>query len=119
MRPVLWLSAAFAAAFWVHTASAADVKAVLDACDNTSNCGYTINGSGDISGCSGETCFYCPNDGKRECFGVGAARVQPGSKPKHMPGPDNLLTDMKASPKPVKPKLETGVMAPAAPAVSD
>jgi len=51
---------------------AAPIKQVLDACDKMANrnksCYYTINGVGDISGCvKGGDCFYCPNDGKREC----------------------------------------------------
>jgi hypothetical protein len=61
------------------SASAADVGAVTAACDRTAGCNYTINGAGDISGCSPHACFYCPNDGKRQCFPVG--RVVPtGSK---------------------------------------
>lgn len=54
-------------------AVAAPVKKVLSACDRTSGCNYTINDkNGDISGCSQQsgTCFYCPNDGKRQCFAV-------------------------------------------------
>jgi hypothetical protein len=54
-------------------AAAAPVKKVLGACDNTPGCNYSINDkNGDISGCSTKsgTCFYCPNDGKRQCFAV-------------------------------------------------
>lgn len=57
----------------VMPAGAAPVKNVLSACDRTSGCNYTINDkNGDISGCSQQsgTCFYCPNDGKRQCFAV-------------------------------------------------
>ncbi len=54
-------------------AMAAPIKAVLKACDNTPGCGYSINKkNGDISGCSTTTgkCFYCANDGKRECISL-------------------------------------------------
>ena len=54
-------------------AQAAPVKKVLTACDNTPGCGYSINKkNGDISGCSSTSgkCFYCPNDGKRQCYAV-------------------------------------------------
>lgn len=118
MRPVLWLSAAIAIGFASHAAMAASVNAVLGACDNTPGCNYTINDkNGDISGCStgSNTCFYCPNDGKRECFQVGK-RVTSGT-PKPIAGPDNLLTNMGAA-TPTKPKLDKGAIAPVAPAVS-
>lgn len=119
MRPALWFCAALAAAFVSHAAPAADVKAVLGACDNTPGCNYTINSkNGDITGCStgSGTCFYCPNDGKRECMAV-PARVQPGETPNYIGGADNLLTDIGAAPGKVqKPKLGAGSLAPAAPA---
>jgi hypothetical protein len=56
-------------------ASAASVDDVTSACDNMAaakagSCSYTINKAGDINGCSEHSCFYCPNDGKRECFAV-------------------------------------------------
>jgi hypothetical protein len=56
-------------------ASAASVDDVTAACDNMAaakagSCSYTINKAGDINGCSEHSCFYCPNDGKRECFAV-------------------------------------------------
>lgn len=54
-------------------ADAAPIKKVLGACDNTPGCSYSINDkTGDVSGCSTQSgkCFYCPNDGKRECFAV-------------------------------------------------
>lgn len=64
-------------------AEAAPIKKVLSACDKTSGCNYTINDkNGDISGCSRQsgTCFYCPNDGKRQCFAVRQV-PPPGKKP--------------------------------------
>src|SRR5262245_8265981 len=54
-------------------AHAAPIKDVLSACDKTAGCSYSINDkTGDISGCSTKSgkCFYCPNDGKKECFAV-------------------------------------------------
>lgn len=56
-------------------ASAASVDDVTAACDKmaaekSGSCGYTINKAGDINGCSQNSCFYCPNDGKRECIAV-------------------------------------------------
>lgn len=118
MRPVLWLSAAAAAVFMSHASIAASINDVLGACDNTPGCGYSINSkNGDISGCSSQTCFYCPNDGKRECFQVGK-RVTSGT-PKPIAGPDNLLTNMGATEAPKKPKLGTGTgIITGAPAVS-
>lgn len=120
MRPLLLLSAAVALTFASHAAPAASVNDVLGACDNTPGCNYTINGkNGDISGCStgSDTCFYCPNDGKRECFAV-PARVISGT-PKPMPGSDDLLTNMGASPMPAKkPKLGSETLVPAAPATT-
>jgi hypothetical protein len=119
MRPVLWISAAIAAAFLSHASLAADVKAVLDACDNTPGCGYSIvNKNGDINGCSKQACFYCPNDGKRQCFQVREA-PQADGKPNYTPGADNLLTNMGAAQAPKKPKLGTdsGIIT-GAPAVS-
>lgn len=76
--PSLTLLTAIAAALVASAglspnAVAAPVKKVLSACDRTSGCNYTINDkNGDISGCSQQsgTCFYCPNDGKRQCFAV-------------------------------------------------
>ena len=52
-------------------ASAAPIGAVVKACDRTPGCNYTLNKAGDLSGCSKHACFYCPNDGKRQCFPVG------------------------------------------------
>lgn len=116
MRPLLWLSAAVVAAFVSHASVAANVKDVLGACDNTEGCGYSINDkNGDISGCSKQTCFYCPNDGKRECFQV-REQAPDGAKPNHLAGPDNLLTNMGAASAPKK-KLGTGLTT-VAPAVS-
>jgi len=51
-------------------ASAAPIGAVVKACDRTAGCNYTLNKAGDISGCSKHACFYCPNDGKRQCIGI-------------------------------------------------
>jgi hypothetical protein len=76
------LSGIFAAST-VHV-HAADATAVLGACDKDPKCGYTGAKNGDISGCSQHACFYCPADGKHQCFGVGA-RTKPGGKPR--PGP--------------------------------
>jgi hypothetical protein len=59
---------------FLQEADAASVNAVLSACDRTEGCGYSINDkNGDISGCSKSGCFYCANDGKRECVGVSQA----------------------------------------------
>jgi hypothetical protein len=63
-----------------HVAQAAPVNDVLGACDRTAGCDYKTNKAGDISGCSKQACFYCPNDGKRECFGVGARAGKAASK---------------------------------------
>lgn len=62
-------------------ADAAPIKKVLGACDNTPGCSYSISDkTGDISGCSTQSgkCFYCPNDGKRQCFAV--RRLPPAGK---------------------------------------
>lgn len=71
---LMTIAAAIIASFGLSLdAGAAPVKKVLSACDRTSGCNYTINDkNGDISGCSQQsgTCFYCPNDGKRQCFAV-------------------------------------------------
>ncbi|PDT75523.1 hypothetical protein [Bradyrhizobium sp. C9] len=53
-----------------QSASAAPVGAVVKACDRTAGCNYSLNKAGDLSGCSSKVCFYCPNDGKRQCFPV-------------------------------------------------
>ncbi len=56
---------------------------VLGACDNTAGCSYSINDkTGDISGCSKTSgkCFYCPNDGKRQCFAIRQI-PPPGKRP--------------------------------------
>ena len=55
-----------------HTTQAADAGAVLGACDRTPGCDYHQEKNGDVSGCSKQACFYCPADGKKQCFGVGA-----------------------------------------------
>ena len=82
------LSAFFVASllcFAVSTgASAAPIKKVLGACDNTPGCDYSINKkNGDISGCSKKSgkCFYCPNDGKKQCFAIGRKLPQGGNLP--------------------------------------
>lgn len=61
-------------------AHAASVNDVLEACDRTPGCGYSQNKkNGDVSGCSKNACFYCPADGKRQCFSVGArTKGKPG-----------------------------------------
>lgn len=57
----------------IQPAHAASVNDVLGACDRTPGCGYSQNKkNGDVSGCSKNACFYCPADGKRQCFSVGA-----------------------------------------------
>ena len=82
------LSAALALAALWSTATPADAasrSAVLAACSRTQGCGYTKNkDNGDISGCSLQSgkCFYCPNDGKKQCFGVGRTLPPPGKLPK-------------------------------------
>ena len=53
-----------------QSASAAPIGAVVKACDRTEGCNYTLNKAGDLSGCSKKACFYCPNDGKRQCIGI-------------------------------------------------
>jgi hypothetical protein len=58
-------------------AAAASVEAVIAACDKMAadkpgSCSYEIKGNG-IHGCTGNTCFDCPADGKRQCH---AARVK-------------------------------------------
>lgn len=65
-------------------AAAASRSAVLSACNRTAGCGYTKNDkNGDISGCSRQSgkCFYCPNDGKKQCFGVGRTLPPAGKLP--------------------------------------
>lgn len=65
-------------------AEAASRSAVLSACNRTAGCGYTKNkDNGDISGCSRQSgkCFYCPNDGKKQCFGVGRTLPPAGRLP--------------------------------------
>lgn len=65
-------------------AEAASRSAVLSACNRTAGCGYTKNDkNGDISGCSRQSgkCFYCPNDGKKQCFGVGRTLPPVGKLP--------------------------------------
>ena len=65
-------------------AEAASRSAVLSACNRTAGCGYTRNkDNGDISGCSRQSgkCFYCPNDGKKQCFGVGRTLPPQGKVP--------------------------------------
>jgi hypothetical protein len=65
-------------------AEAASRSAVLSACNRTAGCGYTKNkDNGDISGCSRQSgkCFYCPNDGKKQCFGVGRTLPPAGKLP--------------------------------------
>lgn len=60
-------------------ANAAPIKKVLGACDNTPGCNYKKNKkNGDISGCSTTSgkCFYCPNDGKKQCFAIGRQLLQ-------------------------------------------
>lgn len=79
-------TAILAATSYMTDASAAPIQDVLGACDRTPGCSYTANGSGDVSGCSPHACFYCPNDGKRECFPVGARQVNRGSLPGLRPG---------------------------------
>ena len=65
-----------------HSAQAADAGAVLGACDRTAGCGYSQNkDNGDISGCSKQACFYCPADGKHQCFGVGMTKGKANGKP--------------------------------------
>ena len=53
-----------------QSASAAPIGAVVKACDRTEGCNYTLNKAGDLSGCSKKACFYCLNDGKRQCIGI-------------------------------------------------
>lgn len=65
-------------------AESASRSAVLSACNRTAGCGYTKNDkNGDISGCSRQSgkCFYCPNDGKKQCFGVGRTLPPAGKLP--------------------------------------
>ena len=64
---------------WGSALNATPIKKVLAACDNTPGCGYSINKkNGDISGCSKTSgkCFYCANDGKRQCVAVRRAVTQ-------------------------------------------
>lgn len=71
------VSAIFISVSHPNISEAAPIKDVLAACDKMADkkkgsCGYTINkDNGDISGCAtGSDCFYCANDGKRECIKV-------------------------------------------------
>ena len=70
-------------------AAAAPIKDVLAACDKSATCGYSIDKKGDISGCDTNAnggqgqCFYCANDGKRDCIAV---RKVPGGKLKAING---------------------------------
>lgn len=71
--PKMLLIAALMSGAALLDAEAAPIKKVLGACDNTPGCSYSISDkTGDISGCSTQSgkCFYCPNDGKRQCFAV-------------------------------------------------
>ncbi len=72
--PLMMFAAMLLATFGLGVeADAAPIKKVLGACDNTPGCSYSINDkTGDISGCSTQSgkCFYCPNDGKRQCMAV-------------------------------------------------
>lgn len=80
----LFLAALLAAGPLVPASEAASRSAVLSACNRTAGCGYTKNDkNGDISGCSLQSgkCFYCPNDGKKQCFGVGRKLPPPGKLP--------------------------------------
>lgn len=82
--PALVAVAALAGLCLASPAGAASRKDVLAACNNTPGCGYSKNKkNGDISGCSinAGKCFYCPNDGKRQCFGVGRQLPPPGKRP--------------------------------------
>lgn len=81
----------------IGTSAAAPIKDVLRACDKSSTCGYSIDKQGDISGCDTNAnggkgqCFYCANDGKRECIAV---RKVPGGKLKAVGG--DVLNGLKA-----------------------
>ena len=77
MRRICLLVLAAGGLFWglAHPALAADVKDVLGACDRTPGCNYSTNKAGDVTGCSANACFYCANDGKRQCTGVTKART--------------------------------------------
>jgi hypothetical protein len=72
-----------AAAALSTPAAAADVKAVLDACDRTAGCDYHQNKDGSIGGCSANAnppvCFNCPADGKKQCHQT-AIKVPKGGK---------------------------------------
>ena len=88
LRP---LPSFFTAFFFSADAVSAPIKDVLTACDNTPGCGYSINDkNGDISGCSKTGCFYCPNDGKRECISV-ARTLKPGKFKPEVVDPDVKL----------------------------
>ena len=69
--------------------AAAPIKDVLAACDKSASCGYSIDKKGDITGCDTNAnggqgqCFYCANDGKRDCIAV---RKVPGGKLKAIKG---------------------------------
>lgn len=87
------VAAALAGIGAVGEAHATPIKKVLGACDNTPGCGYSINDkNGDISGCSTKSgkCFYCPNDGKRQCFAV--RQVPPPGKRPAVTSKDVTLT---------------------------
>lgn len=61
------------------TLNATPINKVLGACDNTPGCSYSINKkNGDISGCSTKSkkCFYCANDGKKQCLAVRAGQTK-------------------------------------------
>lgn len=80
----LLLAALLAAGTLVPESEAASRSAVLSACNRTAGCGYSKNDkNGDISGCSRQSgkCFYCPNDGKKQCFGVGRQLPSAGKVP--------------------------------------
>jgi hypothetical protein len=82
-----------ATAVTLGAAEAAPIKKLLGACDNTPGCSYSINDkTGDISGCSKTSgkCFYCPNDGKRQCFAI--RQIPPPGKRPVVTGKDVTLT---------------------------
>ena len=102
MRPVAFSKAAPALIFaailsglcFTAPAGAASRSAVLSACDHTERCGYSKNKkNGDISGCSinANTCFYCPNDGKKQCFSIGRQLPPAGKMPANL-GNEVVLT---------------------------
>lgn len=101
MRPigyslVMASAAAFVTLVAVSTpAAAADVKAVLSACDKSPTCGYSSTKGGDIIGCerATKTCFHCPADGSRQCEKV---RRMPDGRLVRLPG--DLLGNLTVSP---------------------